>query len=172
MKTDDLLGHIGVEMAADGLTTGFWATGAPVPQPAGRGTFVPTNPLAPANASAAEIAAALDRRYGAGAGAQVGTGGSHGGRDLTPLYKLRGWDLPVARADQEDMTMVEGAIDWADRKVKEAEATLAAGGSGGSTSTPVVTTPAGAHAIVAGLAQDLNAALAKVNTALGKAGVK
>jgi hypothetical protein len=166
MKTDDNLGHIGPLLVAAGKTKTFWTTAAPAAQPAGHGTFDPTQPLAPADSSGAEIAAALDRRYGAGAGAQTGTGGAHGGRDITPLYIANGWDPPVARADQQDMTMVEGAVDWANAEVAKVEA-----GKGGGGDPLHVVNPAGSHPIIAQLARDLDQALANANTALGKAGV-
>jgi hypothetical protein len=73
-----------------------------------------------------EIAAALDARYGSGAGEQAGTGaGEAGNIDLSPLYQANGWAFPVSSEDTEDVQMIVGAFAWAQAAIAKLPASNA-----------------------------------------------
>jgi hypothetical protein len=65
----------------------------------------------PWGGTAAEQAAAMDARYGKGAGAMVGTGNGEGWVDVTPALRAHGVAY-ATNTDEEDARMIVGAAEF------------------------------------------------------------
>jgi hypothetical protein len=75
----------------------------------GLGTIDITKPLAYGTGDV--VRAALDARYGVGAGSAQGSYSGEADEDLTPIYVANGWPLPVSLTAVNDVRHLVGAVD-------------------------------------------------------------
>jgi hypothetical protein len=75
----------------------------------GHGTIDISQPLAYGTGDV--VRAALDARYGVGAGSAQGSYSGEADEDLTPIYQANGWPLPVSLTAINDVRHLVGAVD-------------------------------------------------------------